>query len=188
MLCSRTLIARTPMVRLPWLIRTLYPYEILPIAQETKEIQDVFFLFYNENICCVYSLESPRRGNFYLEERKNNPQLMPFVSWPGVMINPQLFKLPISRTNFHGPKDVRAIAVRLYVTFYLLSDSCHVFLVVVICCIHVLNRRPGIISHTVPGEPNNGWPESTPHQDDAVLQLEPSGDYLLSGRCIYIGK
>ena len=29
------------------------------------------------------------------------------------MINPQWLKLPISRINFHGPKDVRAIEVRL---------------------------------------------------------------------------
>ena len=30
------------------------------------------------------------------------------------MINPQWLELPISRTNFHCPKDVRAIEVRLY--------------------------------------------------------------------------
>ena len=30
------------------------------------------------------------------------------------MINPQWFELPMSRTNFHGPKDVRATEVRLY--------------------------------------------------------------------------
>ena len=30
------------------------------------------------------------------------------------MINPQWLELPMSRTNIHGPKDVRAIEVRLY--------------------------------------------------------------------------
>ena len=30
------------------------------------------------------------------------------------MINPQWLELPMSRMNFHGPKDVRAIEVRLY--------------------------------------------------------------------------
>ena len=30
------------------------------------------------------------------------------------MIKPQWLELPISRTNFHGPKDVRAIEVRLH--------------------------------------------------------------------------
>ena len=31
------------------------------------------------------------------------------------MINPQWLELPMSRTNFHGPEDVQAIEVRLYV-------------------------------------------------------------------------
>ena len=31
------------------------------------------------------------------------------------MINSQWLELPMSRTNFHGPKDVRAIEVRLYI-------------------------------------------------------------------------
>ena len=30
------------------------------------------------------------------------------------MIKPQWLEQPVSRTNFHGPKDVRAIEVRLY--------------------------------------------------------------------------
>ena len=30
------------------------------------------------------------------------------------MINPQWLELPMFRTNFHGPKDVRAIEIRLY--------------------------------------------------------------------------
>ena len=30
------------------------------------------------------------------------------------MINPLWLELPMSRTNFHGPEDVRAIAVQLY--------------------------------------------------------------------------
>ena len=45
------------------------------------------------------------------------------------MINPQWLELLMSRTNFHGPKDVRAIEVRLcafvvsYVTFVLTLQS-----------------------------------------------------------------
>ena len=35
------------------------------------------------------------------------------ASWPSALINPQLLKLLMSRTNFHSPKDVRAIEVRL---------------------------------------------------------------------------
>ena len=43
----------------------LSPYEILPIAPEKKK-KNIFkeiFLFYHEIICCVYSLESPHRGD-----------------------------------------------------------------------------------------------------------------------------
>ena len=41
-----------------------------------------------------------------------------FLDYPhlppdGAMINPQLLKLPIRRTDFHGPKDVLAIEVCL---------------------------------------------------------------------------
>ena len=80
-------------------------------------------LFYREIVCCVYSLESPHRGdsNEYtqhtitVENRKYFPKLSLFASWTGAMINPQWLELPMSRTNFHGPKDVRAIEVRLYV-------------------------------------------------------------------------
>ena len=38
------------------------PYKILPIAQENKIFRD-FFLFYHGIVCCVYSLESPHRGD-----------------------------------------------------------------------------------------------------------------------------
>ena len=31
------------------------------------------------------------------------------------MINPQWLELPMSRTNFHGPKDARAIEVHMYI-------------------------------------------------------------------------
>ena len=40
--------------------------------------------------------------------------LLLFVSENSAMINPQWLELPISITNSHGPKDVRAIEVRLY--------------------------------------------------------------------------
>ena len=34
------------------------------------------------------------------------------------MINPQWLELPVSRTIFYGPKDVRSIEVRLYIYIY----------------------------------------------------------------------
>ena len=53
--------------------------------------------------------------NYCVENRKKVPKLSLFASWPGAMINPQWLKLPLSRTNFHGPKDVWAIKVWLYI-------------------------------------------------------------------------
>ena len=52
--------------------------------------------------------------NLCVEKRNYFPKLSLFATWPGATINPQWLKLPISRTNFHGPKDVRAIEVWLY--------------------------------------------------------------------------
>ena len=48
--------------------------------------------------------------------QKDFPKLSLFASSTGAMINPQWLELPMSRMNFHGPKHVRAIEVRLYVT------------------------------------------------------------------------
>ena len=38
------------------------PYKILPIAQENKYL-GIFFRYYHGIVCCVYSLESPHRGD-----------------------------------------------------------------------------------------------------------------------------
>ena len=42
------------------------------------------------------------------------PKWSPFVFWPGTMINPHWLELSICWTNFHSPKGVRAIEVRLH--------------------------------------------------------------------------
>ena len=42
------------------------------------------------------------------------PKLSTFASWPGALINPHWLELPISGTDFYGPKDVLAIEVQLY--------------------------------------------------------------------------
>ena len=39
------------------------------------------------------------------------------------MINPQWLELPMSQTNFHCPKDVRAIEVRLYLLKDISEDT-----------------------------------------------------------------
>ena len=40
------------------------PHKILLIAQENNYL-GIFFLFYHGIVCCVYSLESPHRGDSY---------------------------------------------------------------------------------------------------------------------------
>ena len=50
-----------------------------------------------------------------VENRKDFPKLSLFASRTGAMINPHWLEPPMSRTIFYGPKDVRAIEVRLYV-------------------------------------------------------------------------
>ena len=39
------------------------PKEILPITQENKKMCKELVLLYHEIVCCVYSLESPHRGD-----------------------------------------------------------------------------------------------------------------------------
>ena len=73
------------------------PYKILPIAQEKKYLG--IFSYFIMELC---------------RKSKRFPKLSLFASWTGAMSNPQWLELPMSRTNFHGPKDVRAIEVRLY--------------------------------------------------------------------------
>ena len=53
---SRTSMARTPMVRLPWLIRThfLSPYEILPIAQENKYLRKFSYFIVKLYVECTH--------------------------------------------------------------------------------------------------------------------------------------
>ena len=60
---SRTSMARTPTARLPWLIRTHFWVPTKCSRQLKKTIFKEIFLFYREIVCCVYSLESPHRGD-----------------------------------------------------------------------------------------------------------------------------
>ena len=66
-----------------------------------------------------FSLESPQRGdsNEYTQHillcrksKKKTHKLSLFAFWPDTM----WLEIPMSRTIFYGPNDVRAIAVRMY--------------------------------------------------------------------------
>ena len=59
---SLTLIGRTPMVRLPWLIRTRFCVNMKFFRWLKKQIFREIFLLYHEIVCFIYSLESHRRG------------------------------------------------------------------------------------------------------------------------------
>ena len=73
--------------------------------------------FIRKNVCCVHSFELPHRihstYHYFKEDRNNILKLSPVASGPDAMINPRWLELPVSRTNFYGPKDVRSIEVRL---------------------------------------------------------------------------
>ena len=47
---------------------------------------------------------------------------LPFASWPSTMINSQWLELLMSRTSFHGPKDVPAIKIELYILSFILQQ------------------------------------------------------------------
>ena len=55
---------RTAMARLPWLIQLVFwvPKKFLLIAVENK-CSGIFFLYYHEMVCWVYSLELPHGGD-----------------------------------------------------------------------------------------------------------------------------
>ena len=66
------------------------------------------------------------------------------------MINPQWLELPMSRTNFHGPKDVRALEVRL--SFYLFSISHSSFFIYLFIFFVIFNvYLYGKVVHVTPG-------------------------------------
>ena len=67
----------------------------------------------------MYSLESPHRGDSneyiqipsFIEHQQTSLFYYHLLPDPGAMINHQWHELSMSRINFHGPKDVRAIEI-----------------------------------------------------------------------------
>ena len=60
---SITSMARTRIIRLPWMIRTFFQSLQNLSNSSRKQIFRDFFLFYHGIVCCKYSLESPHRGD-----------------------------------------------------------------------------------------------------------------------------
>ena len=100
----------------------LSPNEILPLAQENKYLGKFsYFIMKLYVVCTDWWGDSNEytQHTIIVKEIIEIPELSLFASWPGTMINPQWLEVPMSRTIFYGPKDVRAIEVRLYVkTWY----------------------------------------------------------------------
>ena len=81
-------------------------------------------------LCVLIRIASSRRFkwvhstyNHCVENRKDFPKLSLFAFWTCAVINPQWLELPMSRTNFYGPEDVRAIEVRLYTYWFHLRQN-----------------------------------------------------------------
>ena len=56
-------IARTPLARSPWLFALVFESLRNSSDRSRKQIFKEAFLFHYEIVCCVYSLESPLRGD-----------------------------------------------------------------------------------------------------------------------------
>ena len=70
---SRTSIARTSMARLPWLIRTRFRVPTNFSVRSRKQIFREIFVFYQEIVYCLYSIESPRE--YFFDFRQNDCML-----------------------------------------------------------------------------------------------------------------
>ena len=102
------------MARLPFELVFLSPYEILPKAQENKYLWKFSYFMMQ---LYVVSTHLNRRietilisTTHYCVENKKKSKLLLFAFRLGTMWR----GLTMSRTIFYGPKDVRAIEVRLY--------------------------------------------------------------------------
>ena len=114
----KTSVARTLMARLPRLFRTR------SWVPRKKSLGCRFgialcdsSLFWKRYIVCTHKNrlnEAILMRTHNISPCKENQRDPYYASWPGAIINPQWLELPLSWTNFHGPKGDRAIEVRLY--------------------------------------------------------------------------
>ena len=69
-------------------------------------------LFYGKFSYFIMNIYVVCSHKYRLIEDKDIPRSHPFASWSVTMINPQRRVTPMPKTNFHDPKDVRALGVR----------------------------------------------------------------------------
>ena len=113
----------------------LSPNEVLPITQGNKYLGKFSYSIVKFYVVCTHLnrlIEAILMSTLNIQllcrkSKKKIPKLSPFASWLGIIINPQWLEPPMSRTIFYGPKDVRAIEVRLYLkeTMVVYFDTLH---------------------------------------------------------------
>ena len=94
-----------------------------------KQIFRERFLSYHKIVCCLYLLESPHQDDssehtqpklfcskIEKEKSLNFRYLLPDLA-PWLILSGSNYKVAMSRTIFCGPKDIRAIVVRLHNKF-----------------------------------------------------------------------
>ena len=102
----------------------LFLYRIAPFWQAAMSSDNSCCLFYQENVCCVYPLESPHEGDsheypqhpiqYFREDRKGILIVSLITSWLGGMINLQFSSFSCLGQICLIQNDNRAIWVRLY--------------------------------------------------------------------------
>ena len=108
-------------------------------------------------MCGVYSFEANLMGTInisliYSRSKKNIPNLFSFAFWTGAMINTQWLELPISRTNYYGPKDVRVIEVRLINLYTFSANSADNKLIITLSLLQEKNRTPYVTQIVFTGD------------------------------------
>ena len=79
---------RTPIARLPWLIRSRFPYEILSdgsrkeVFRNNLEIEIVFLILpWKRMLCLLMTIASFSTYLYLIEDRKDIPKLFPFAPY-----------------------------------------------------------------------------------------------------------
>ena len=62
--------------------------------------------------CIIEPILMRTLNHYFIEDPKDNSNLLIFAFWPGGKLNPQGLELRMSRTNLHDQKDVRVIEIR----------------------------------------------------------------------------
>ena len=112
---SRTSMTRTLMVRLPRLVRTRSWVPWNKVHSCKFGIITNGFLFYIEKwymVCTRWGDSNESTQYTFILKKIEKISLLYHLTWR--IINPKWLELPLSRTNFHSPKGVRANEVRLY--------------------------------------------------------------------------